>query len=47
MKKYFAVNLNKEMTEKELKNMLKPLLTVTSIKDAIEILLKTNMLKEL
>lgn len=47
MKKYFAVNLNKEMTEKELKSMLKPLLTVTSIKEAIEMLIKSNMLKEL
>ncbi|MBO7044660.1 hypothetical protein J6W34_09320 [bacterium] len=47
MKKYFAVNLNKEMTEKELKKMLKPLLTVTSVEEAIEILIKTNMLKEL
>ena len=47
MKRYYAVNLNKEMTEEELVNMLKPLLTKTSVEEVIEILIKSNMLKEI
>ena len=35
------------MTKKELVNMLKPLLTITSVEEAIEMLIKSNMLKEL